>query len=344
MKKITLDKLSELYIRISQEYDLFVPSDEEGVVSFTPWKDDSNVDFDVLKTNLSPKSFIFPQCETLFNFKSEGKKLSIERLKNDENKFLIFGVRPCDVKAFHLLDNVFLREPMDRLYEEKRNRGTIISMGCIEPEDTCFCNSFNIDPLCAQKGVDVFTLKIKNNIFWKVETQKGRDLTVMLSGLLEEASEDDLKEIELVKESLNSKLEELPYFNIDPQKIDRSLIELFESNVWDEISKSCLGCGSCTYVCPTCHCYDIQDYDGGKGGERFRCWDSCMYSDFTLMAHGNPRTTQKERFRQRFMHKLVYYPNNFNEYACVGCGRCVEKCPVNMNIVKVIRELGGENK
>ena len=43
------------------------------------------------------------------------------------------------------------------------------------------------------------------------------------------------------------------------------------------------------------------------------------------------------------MHKLVYYPNNHDGvYACVGCGRCTEKCPVHLDIVKVIKKLGGE--
>ena len=105
----------------------------------------------------------------------------------------------------------------------------------------------------------------------------------------------------------------------------------------------CLGCGTCTFVCPTCQCYDIRDFDTGNGVTRFRCWDSCMYSDFTLMASGNPRTSQLERFRQRFMHKLIYFPaNNDGIYGCVGCGRCLSKCPISMNIVKVAKCLEGE--
>ena len=102
-----------------------------------------------------------------------------------------------------------------------------------------------------------------------------------------------------------------------------------------------LACGTCTFICPTCQCYDIRDYNTGNGIQRFRCWDSCMYSDFTLMAHGNIRNSQKERFRQRFMHKLVYFPeNNDGMFSCVGCGRCVSKCPSSLNIVKVIKSLG----
>ena len=123
------------------------------------------------------------------------------------------------------------------------------------------------------------------------------------------------------------------------------LLKVFDSPKWAELSESCLGCGTCTFVCPTCQCYDIRDFNTGNGITRFRCWDSCMYSDFTKMAHGNPRLTQLERFRQRFMHKLVYFPaNNDGEYGCVGCGRCLAKCPISMNIVKVAKTLEGDTK
>lgn len=122
-------------------------------------------------------------------------------------------------------------------------------------------------------------------------------------------------------------------------------MEKFTDAQWESLSRACLACGTCTFVCPTCQCYDIRDFDNGKTVTRYRCWDSCMFSDFTLMAHGNNRQTQSQRFRQRFMHKLVYFPsNNEGIYSCVGCGRCVEKCPQNLNIVKVIKALGVKEK
>ncbi len=121
------------------------------------------------------------------------------------------------------------------------------------------------------------------------------------------------------------------------------LIQTVDRPEWKQLSESCLGCGTCTFVCPTCQCYDIKEFDSGKLVRRFRCWDSCMYSDFTKMSAGQPRPTQLERFRQRFMHKLVYFPdNNDGIFGCVGCGRCLAKCPIHMNIVKVVKTLGEE--
>ena len=141
------------------------------------------------------------------------------------------------------------------------------------------------------------------------------------------------------KTAIHKIVEKLPYSNLSLEGWNgEALEERFDSPIWETLYKPCLACGTCTFVCPTCQCYDIKDYDTGHGVQRYRCWDSCMYSDFTMMAHGNNRTSQLQRFRQRFMHKLVYYPaNNNGMYSCVGCGRCVEKCPSSLNIVKVIK-------
>jgi ferredoxin len=114
----------------------------------------------------------------------------------------------------------------------------------------------------------------------------------------------------------------------------------FEHPFWDTISGKCLACGTCTYMCPTCHCFDISDEIKGDDGVRIRNWDSCMFPLFTKETSGhNPRTSQKQRWRQRLMHKFKYYVDNFDAIACVGCGRCVMSCPVNIDIRKIVQDI-----
>ena len=184
-------------------------------------------------------------------------------------------------------------------------------------------------------------------LYWKALTEKGELLTEQVKVLLTEADASEEQKIEQEKNNIREIVEKLPYTHLSLEGWDGNATEKrFDSPLWEELYKPCLACGTCTFVCPTCQCYDIKDYDTGHGVKRFRCWDSCMYSDFTMMAHGNNRTSQMQRFRQRFMHKLVYFPaNNNGMYSCVGCGRCVEKCPSALNIVKVIKAFekeGGE--
>ncbi len=229
------------------------------------------------------------------------------------------------------------------LYAARRDHGTIVALACHEPEESCFCKVFGID--CADPVADVAAWMIEGELYWKALSEKGEALTAIVKELLTDADEAKVEE---EKQVIRTIVDKLPYSNLSLEGWgEEDYMERFNSSVWEELYKPCLACGTCTFVCPTCQCYDIKDYDTGHGVQRYRCWDSCMYSDFTMMAHGNNRNSQMQRFRQRFMHKLVYYPvNNNGMFSCVGCGRCVEKCPSALNIVKVIKAFekqGGEN-
>ncbi|MEI3338955.1 MAG: 4Fe-4S dicluster domain-containing protein [Eubacterium sp.] len=112
---------------------------------------------------------------------------------------------------------------------------------------------------------------------------------------------------------------------------------MFDHPIWDEVTRACIGCATCTYVCPTCYCFDIDSDNHGAEGTKYRCWDSCMFSDYRRMAGGhNPRPTKKERVRNRYMHKLSFFHERYGQLLCVGCGRCVEKCPAHMDITMFI--------
>ncbi len=337
MYKIAKENLSALFRLIAESQELYLPVKTAEQVNFGVWSEDAQVDLDTLKSVKSPKNAFFPQSETLYTCVKEGKKIQIEPEALKEQKFVVFGMKACDIQGVQVLDKVFLADPVDTFYAARREHGTIVAMACHEPEESCFCKVFGID--CANPAADVATWMAEGNLYWKSLTEKGEALTKAVESLLADADDADEKKVEDEKAAIRSIVEKLPYSNLSLEGWNGdALSEKFDSPLWEELYKPCLACGTCTFVCPTCQCYDIKDYDTGHGVKRYRCWDSCMYSDFTMMAHGNNRTSQMQRFRQRFMHKLVYFPaNNDGMYSCVGCGRCVEKCPASLNIVKVIK-------
>lgn len=342
MYKIAKEHLSELFQKIAESQELYLPVKNAGQTNFSAWTEDAEVDLDTLKTVKSPKDAFFPQSENLYTVKQEGKKLRVEPEALKSQNFVVFGMKACDLKGVEVLDRVFLSEPIDTFYAARRDHGTIVALACHEPEESCFCKVFDID--AASPAADVATWMIEGELYWKALTEKGETLTASVGELLADAEEEKVEE---EKEAIHEIVEKLPYMNLSLEGWGGDVLtEKFDSPLWEELYKPCLACGTCTFVCPTCQCYDIKDYTTSNGVSRYRCWDSCMYSDFTMMAHGNNRTSQMQRFRQRFMHKLVYYPaNNDGMFSCVGCGRCVEKCPAALNIVKVIKAFqkqGGE--
>ena len=334
MYKIAKGNLSALFQLIAGERELYVPVNNGGQVNFAAWTEGADVDLDTLKSVKSPKDAFFPQSENLYTCYKDGKKIKIEPEELQNQNFVVFGMKACDVKGVEVLDKVFLTDPVDSFYAARRAHGTIVAMACHEPEETCFCKVFGID--CANPVADVATWMVEGELYWKALTEKGEALTAAVASLLTDADE---AKVEAEQAAIRAIVEKLPYSDISLEGWNGDVLtEKFNSPVWEELYKPCLACGTCTFVCPTCQCYDIKDYDTGHGVKRYRCWDSCMYSDFTMMAHGNNRTSQLQRFRQRFMHKLVYFPaNNDGMYSCVGCGRCVEKCPASLNIVKVVK-------
>ena len=340
MKKIPVSELNSLFSAIAQQEKLYIPVDDTtGQSSFTLWEEGKELSRN-LNTVRSAKDSFFPQVENLMGFKVTGKQIELIETRDPAEPFAVFGVRACDVRSFDILDRVFLSEPVDTYYAQRRENCCVISMACGTMSETCFCTAFGIDP--AQPAGDITCWMAGETLYWQANTEKGEALTAKLPML----ADGETAPVEEQKAAIRAMAEKLPLGKLDLSAFGPGKTkELFNRPEWKELSQSCLGCGTCTFICPTCQCYDIQEFNNGETVKRFRCWDSCMYSDFTQMSAGQPRPTQTERFRQRFMHKLVYYPdNNDGIFGCVGCGRCLRKCPIHMNIVKVVKTMGEGTK
>jgi ferredoxin len=287
----------------------------------------------------SPKDSLFPQTEKLFIYGQAEAGININEPSKEEKDMILFGVRPCDARGIVLLDKVFGESPQDPYYGEKRARTAIVSMACEKPDPKCFCLAVGSGP-CSAEGSDLILVDLGDRYLAKAGNPKG--IAFLKNTVFEEADHEDVDKAGLVeKEAENSMRARSSLKHTGTgEAFAKKLESLFEDPIWDDITESCLGCGICTYLCPTCHCFDILDEVGQSTGERIRVWDSCQFPLFTHQASGvNPRPSAKERFRQRIMHKLCYLPQNGNLSGCVGCGRCVAECPVNLDIREVIQKI-----
>ena len=252
---------------------------------------------------------------------------------------VIFGTRPCDAEAFAILDPLFGGQFQDPYYLETRSKTLIIGLACNTPGRNCFCTSRgNGSGPGSSKGMDIIFTDLGDKYFVESVTEKGEKVIEDTAKLFSKPSKDDEKN----KNKLNKEAVAQVKREMKLEGKREKLANLFESDYWAEIYQKCLGCGICTYLCPTCHCFDITDEVQGKKGQRVRTWDSCMFPEYTVHASGyNPRPSRKNRLRNRVYHKYRNYIENFGLVQCCGCGRCINYCPVNVDIINIINDLEG---
>lgn len=307
---------------------LYGPALEGEGATIAQIAEQADVSFDYNNFKMSPKDLFLPQSEILCRF-CRGE--IIADAAAEDGRRVLLGIRPCDARAISLMDKVFLQEPADSYYKRKRDNTVVISAVCSSPEDTCFCTSVGASP-SSTEGSDILLTDLGESYLLEPVTPKGEEFLSQFSSQTRDAKKNEVSQKERIVAEATSRLKKM-----DLEGIAERFAKAFESDLWDATSQRCLGCGICTYFCPTCHCFDVTDETLHDNGRRLRTWDSCMYSLFTLHASGhNPRPSQKERTRQRFMHKFSYSVDNYGELFCVGCGRCIKHCPVNIDLREVI--------
>lgn len=319
------EELLQWLQNLAKESKVLAPVKEEYGYTFAEWDKKSLPGDDYRNTLKPPKDLFFPQHETLLKYeKIKGENPLVEVPDLPEDKRVIFGIRPCDASSLVLLDNIFMGEDyVDPYYEARRSNTLIVSLVCRTRGKSCFC-----EDLFSTKGSDILIIKVDGNYLVEILTYRGEAAFKGIGS--KEADEKIVKKADKLKRTQEEVLD---------KDIFEKLRTIYDNPIWKQLQEKCVNCGVCTFLCPTCHCFDITD---DKRGKKVRSWDSCMFASFTKQASGhNPRPTGTERLRQRIMHKFYYFPEKYHDIACVGCGRCVEKCPVNLDIRQVIEKIRG---
>jgi ferredoxin len=340
LKKTAIDNLSELAAALMEKGSLLAPVKEAAGHNFAEIKDPQAVDLNFYNTIMSPKGAFFPQKEDFIAYQTGKPVTEAKPVEPDVKPVFLFGVRPCDVKSFSIMDIHFNAAGIVDPYWSRRRQVTTIfgyAYDLNQPADAAdFYNSLGIyaaDP----EGSDVFMVKKDKDLLLKGITPKGEDILAKL-GVLTDAGADDEKYFE---ETIRKGKEyKTRFLCIDQEVIAKKLEDIFHNNdFWTKVSVACLSCGACTFVCPNCYCFDICDDTLFGKGTRRRVWDACMFTDFTLEASGhNPRPQIYQRLRQKINHKYSYHVRKYGVISCVGCGRCIRSCPVNIDIYSIIEE------
>jgi sulfhydrogenase subunit beta (sulfur reductase) len=328
MKLLTQDALNAWLDRLADEATLIAPRTVDGIVLYRPVAGSEEITFDYTRPRLSPKEAIFPATERILSIEKRGQEVALSE-PTPEREQVIFGLRPCDAHGVAVFDAMFLeQEPVDWSYARRREVTTLIGLACPQMWEGCFCTSMGGAP-DDPSHVDALLTRVDGGYAVQAVTENGQALVARLN----------LQEVKGEPPSPTLHQENVPVL---PQK---SWPARFADRYWELLAERCIGCRLCAYVCPTCRCFDVRDEVAQRRAgyaqyERLRCWDSCTGANYRVVAGGhNPRATKGQRLRNRFFCKFYYLPEDYGATGCVGCGRCIEACPVNIDIVEMLNDV-----
>ncbi len=351
MKYITRENLARLLNVLKKDYRVFVPVKKEETGNY-PIKQgaqrfyaeyDKMTD-DVVIGEVRP----FEPLKAFFTRAKEkvAEGFSPESPHEDDKPFAIVGVKACDLKGFKIQDFVFKdHDYKDPFYIKNREENLIISADCTCAIETCFCLAAGIKPY-PEEDFDINLSEINGGFLVETGSEKGKDIVNGNASLFQEAKPELASRREKLREKTSREVEEnIKETEVPSQEKLEGVIERnFESDIWDDEAKTCVECGACTIICPTCHCFLLYDEKSGDSMARMRIWDSCMLKHYARVAGGeNPRGKLWMRLRNRFEKKFDYFPKVAQVYACTGCGRCISACPAKIDIRKVLKRLVESN-
>ena len=318
---ITYEGLKSLVESLMLEMEVVGVKAKQGKYVYDKLSSVSELCLDYDVTVLTPTKYLLPAKETLLKFKTGGAQF--ESVVESKSRALI-GVHPDDINAIALLDEVFMKINPDPNYIARRKNTLIISVDCIHPSPKSFAPSMGTR--LAESGFDLLLTDIGTGYVVTIDSQKGTELLNKYAMPKPVTGEEITRQKVVRDEALGRYHVAL---DVPKERLLKLLYDNYENPYWESRSKTCLNCGSCVMVCPTCFCFDVQDEVAlnMKEGERFRRWDGCMLVDFAKVATGeNFRHDKASRFRHRIFRKGKYILEKYGMPGCVGCGRCAIAC------------------
>jgi sulfhydrogenase subunit beta (sulfur reductase) len=306
---------------------------------YAPLLTDGNQDYQIIqKENINRIIYNTPKPTTPLKTFFLPVKENVALEKTWFKSRIIMGIPSCDLAAVGILDEIYLTEPYSDIYYKKRRDNTILlGTDCFAFLENCHCTTYGINPY-PERHHDISLALVDEEIYLTIHSEKGEALLKKTDhqGFAREISikefEKVLEKRKDIKAQLENRNKHLPEYSKTGE-----LLKNAKDSIWEKYAKTCVSCGACATICPTCTCFLLIDR---PGFEKVRQLDACQYPAFERVAAGEDPLAKKHiRFRNRYLCKYLWKPEKFESVACTGCGRCIEACIGNINKNELFLEL-----
>lgn len=348
MYLLSSQEIKRLADEFQKTYDVYGPQVDlqTGQVFFDHLTDIEALDLDAAIPSMPVKEILFPQMERILKYSYDAEAQSVTQTKPDAEKpKALFGLRPCDLAGIQCLDRFFLgQEFVDDVYLSHRKKSFLITNTCSQPWPQCFCVCTHSGP-AADEGYDLDLTKIADGYLVQVGSERGQAVADAHGW----KKADDSHSVQK-KEVIDQSIAAFPELATDNKAwisrvMNRITTGFIKQEIWEYIGNQCLECGACSFVCPSCSCFNIEDAKMCDGDcERLRTRDSCSFEGYSRMAGDhNPRQPVEDRRNKRFFCKLSYSQSKkYLRPGCVGCGRCQWVCPGDIGLPNVVQYIRRE--
>ncbi len=287
----------------------------------------------------SLKADLFPPRRPVWRSEMTEGQISFRTAEEATRPLAFIGVRPCDMAAVTVQDQVLLNgDHVDPDYAARRRDMLVVVVNCTHPSEVCFCASMGTGPRAVGEfDIALTEVRTPTRHFFVADigTEAGAGLLDRLA--VAEARSDD---VALADQAIR-RAEASMTRTLDTSDLPAFLSGNATHPRWAAIAERCLACTNCTTRVSDLLLCQHRAHHRPRGRLGCRIGAGIRASPSISRSWAASRSGAASRLATANGSPTSCRPgyDQFGTFGCVGCGRCITWCPVGIDLTEEIHEM-----